>query len=232
MTYDPRDHAPGRAALGLVMFVGLSAIIGCVATNTAKAHAAAKPLPTFERAAGSPLMIVVDEATGLKPTPTTSPKAQIGEVYGAGYDTIDNPPATDAPEVLLLTAIGYGESRGECKGQGDKCLAAVMHVAMNRLSAGRWGDTLEDVVFANKQFSALNSGDVNLRLIARMALTDGDADWQRAKDVARKVLSGEIKDPTQGALFYHERTISPKWAKAMRRVRVIENHVFYREGKA
>lgn len=228
MSYDPRGKADTglRAVVMLGCFAFAASMAGCMANNVAANNAAerkaAEMSPPFLRAPGSPIVHVE------KPTPKTSPKTAKVEVYGGGFDTIDNPPATDAPEVLLLAAIGWGEARGECKGGSDKCLAAVMHVALNRLSAGKWGDTLEDVVFAPKQFSALNQNDVNLRLIARMALTDGDKDWQRCKDVARRVLAGEIKDPTAGSLFYHEESISPRWNRQMKRVARIGKHVFWK----
>lgn len=213
------------SSLGLAFFVGVATITGCAANGYAKRlHPDTSRIPpaAVMRRADAPMMILLDK-------PITQPVryAQKSHVE-LQVDTIDNPLATDAPEVLLLAAIGYGEARGECKGGSDRCLAAVMHVALNRLSAGKWGDTLEDVVFAPKQFSALNQNDVNLRLIARMALTDGDADWQRCKDVARRVLAGDIKDPTGGSLFYHEESINPAWSRKMKRVARIGKHVFWR----
>ena len=135
--------------------------------------------------------------------------------------------ATLAPEIRLLAAIGYGEARGEA----DRGQAAVMHVALNRLDAGRWGDTVEAVVFHDAQFSALNGSDKNLRKITREALTDGGHEWQRSVRIAQAVFSGKIKDPTGGALFYHERTISPGWARGVNAVARIGNHVFYRRVK-
>jgi len=135
--------------------------------------------------------------------------------------------ATLAPEIRLLAAIGYGEARGE----SDRGQAAVMHVALNRLDAGRWGDTVEDVVFHDAQFSALNGSDKNLRKITREALTDGGREWQRSVRIAQAVFAGKIKDPTGGALFYHEQRLHPGWADGAKVVARIGSHVFYRRVK-
>lgn len=228
------------SSLGLAFFVGVATITGCAANGYAKRlnpDTSHVPPSVVMRRAGAPLMVAEQNAAPQRFASAASGNGTIDKGHmpqwgSGGYstanmakpDTIANATSSDAPEVRILAALAYGEARN----QGRKGMVAIMHVALNRLDSGKWGDTLEDVVFAPKQFSAFNAGDVNLRLIARMALTDGDKDWQRCKDVARRVLAGEIKDPTAGSLFYHEQSISPAWSRKMKRVARIGKHVFWK----
>jgi spore germination cell wall hydrolase CwlJ-like protein len=52
-------------------------------------------------------------------------------------------------------------------------------------------------------------------------------DYETAKEIAENVLDGE-KDTTAGALFFHNNTVRPAWAKPSRLTAVIGNHKFYR----
>lgn len=51
--------------------------------------------------------------------------------------------------------------------------------------------------------------------------------WSLALRIAQAVMSHRMPDITGGALFYHERSVRPWWAKRYRLVRVIGNHRFY-----
>ena len=130
------------------------------------------------------------------------------------------PPAAEAPvvievdeeEVRLLAATAWGESRSE----GPDGMRAVAHVIVNRVGS-RFGDDLETVIRAPKQFSAWNRGDPNRPLVQnpeRYATGGANrATWIEAQDIAREVLSGQSVDPTNGALFYHTRAIRPWWSR-------------------
>jgi spore germination cell wall hydrolase CwlJ-like protein len=37
--------------------------------------------------------------------------------------------------------------------------------------------------------------------------------YTMAKEIARKALNKELPDRTQGALYFHDRTVKPDWAK-------------------
>ena len=45
--------------------------------------------------------------------------------------------------------------------------------------------------------------------------------------VAKDILEGE-RDNTNGALFFHNNTVRPLWAKTSKMTTIIGNHKFYR----
>ena len=129
--------------------------------------------------------------------------------------TIPPPTAYSTAEFKCMVDNLYHEARGE----GVLGLSAVASVVMNRATAT--GQDVCDVVYKYKQFSwtqkpkSIASKD-NLHNIFV---------------VAGKALSGKLIDVTQGATHYHATHVKPKWAKAMRKVVIINNHIFYKETK-
>jgi hypothetical protein len=138
------------------------------------------------------------------------------------------PLPVDEKEVRLLAATAWGEARSE----GEDGMRAVAHVMVNRVGQ-RFGDSLETVIHAPKQFSVWNRGDPNRRLVSGLAentnVAFGGPEWEAAQRIAREVLSGQSVDPTNGALFYHTRAIRPYWSHHGEGRRVIGAHVFYRD---
>lgn len=134
----------------------------------------------------------------------------------------------DPQEVRLLAATMWGEARSE----GEDGMRAVGHVIVNRVGQ-RFGSDLETVIRAPKQFSAWNLGDPNRALVMHPEryATGGEnlETWQVAQTVAYEVLSGQSVDPTNGALFYHTRAISPYWSRYGQGRTVIGAHIFYRD---
>jgi spore germination cell wall hydrolase CwlJ-like protein len=131
-------------------------------------------------------------------------------------------------EVHLLAATAWGEARSE----GEDGMRAVAHVMVNRVGE-RFGDNLETVILAPKQFSVWNAGDPNRPLVRnpeRYARSGENREtWEVAQQVAREVLSGQSADPTNGALFYHTRAIRPWWSRYGEGRQEIGAHVFYRD---
>lgn len=134
----------------------------------------------------------------------------------------------DEAEVRLLAATAWGEARSE----GAEGMRAVSHVIVNRVGS-RFGEDIETVIRAPKQFSAWNRGDPNRRLVQNPEryATRGinRTTWIEAQNIAREVLSGQSVDPTDGALFYHTRAIRPYWSRHGEGATVIGAHIFYRD---
>lgn len=134
----------------------------------------------------------------------------------------------DDTEARLLAATAWAEARSE----GEEGMRAVAHVIVNRVGR-RFGDDIETVILAPKQFSAWNLGDPNRPLAQnpeRYATGGINLEtWEIAQRVAREVLSGQSTDPTAGALFYHTRAIRPWWSRYGQGRREIGAHVFYRD---
>lgn len=121
---------------------------------------------------------------------------------------------------------------GEARNQGDAGMRAIGHVIMNRVAADkkRFGKGVKGVVWKPKQFSCWNRGDPNREAMQNpQAMNYPDRkSWERAKEIAHEILSGQSRDPTRGSLYYHTQAVNPEWASEMRPVRVMADHVFYR----
>lgn len=115
----------------------------------------------------------------------------------------------------------YGEARGE----GKKGMQAVANVIMNRVKKGGWyGASIKDVVLKPYQFSCWNENDPNRMII----INANAAQLKTAREIADKVISGELKDITGGATHYYANSISaPYWTKSMTKTATVGNHYFY-----
>lgn len=120
----------------------------------------------------------------------------------------------DRAEVQLVAQMAYCEARGE----GDIGMRAVAHVILNRVEAGRWGDSTEEVMSARHQFTCW-------RMLPRMNYR-GEA-WEIAQEEARAALAGVSTDPTLGATHYHATYVSPRWSRILPRLTRIGRHIFY-----
>ena len=58
--------------------------------------------------------------------------------------------------------------------------------------------------------------------------------YSHAKEIARKALNRQLKDSTDGALYFHNRKIAPYWSSEYIRAVKVGEHVFYKPagGKA
>jgi spore germination cell wall hydrolase CwlJ-like protein len=114
----------------------------------------------------------------------------------------------------------YFEARGESQvGQ-----AAVAWVTLNRVMASEFPGEICQVVWQDRQFSWTHDGKSD-RPRDRAA-------WQQAQAIATEVLNsyGVVRDPTEGATFFHAHYVSPYWAESFNRVVRIDNHIFYVRG--
>jgi hypothetical protein len=133
--------------------------------------------------------------------------------------------------VKLLALTIWGEARSD----GPKAMEAVGHVIMNRIkSERRFGASIKEVVWKRKAFSCWNKGDPNREAMQKIgSLPTKSLDrkrWKQAIKVAQKILSGESRDPTKGALFYHTKAMGrPYWVDdSTKPVAAIDSHLFYR----
>lgn len=138
--------------------------------------------------------------------------------------------ATPLPPVVFneeeqdcLTRGIYFEARGEeVKGQ-----AAVAQVILNRVRNPAYPKTICGVVYQNEdwknrcQFSFACDNFLD-RILNRDS-------WKIAQDVALAVTAGKIWLPEVGsATHYHATYVHPAWARTMKRVARIGEHIFYR----
>ena len=142
-----------------------------------------------------------------------------GLIYAAyrllkkGYDMTDD-------QTNYMARTLYGEARGE----GARGMQAVANVIMNRVKAGSWyGASIKDVVLKPYQFSCWNANDPNRNII----LNATPAQLAQARNIAERVISGELPDITGGAVNYHAKSVLPYWAASMTKTATIGNHIFY-----
>jgi hypothetical protein len=158
--------------------------------------------PRLALGAGSALVLVLGAAAVLWPAPG---------------------PRFDLSRSLDCLALNiYHEARGEpLDGQ-----VAVAQVVMNRVGDAEFPDRVCEVVrdggewpLARCQFSWWCDG--------RIDRPDDLAAWTGSKDLARRILTGSVGDPTGGALWYHADHITPEWNMDILRQAKIGRHVFY-----
>lgn len=120
----------------------------------------------------------------------------------------------DSKQIECLTLNTYKESRGEpVKGQ-----LAVIFTVLNRVKDNRFPSTPCKVIAAPNQFSWYRK-DKSVR--------DWDT-YNKVKELVKETLAGKHKDPTQGATFFHAKTVSPSWSRSFKCTAVIGGHKFYK----
>lgn len=120
-----------------------------------------------------------------------------------------------AKEFRCLAMNVYWESRGQpLAGQ-----LAVAHVTLNRAAAANFPASICGVVYQSCQFGWTCDG--------RGDIPAESAAWKEAEEVAQRALDGD-DDPTGGALYFHQLSEHPQWAKGRYGHRVvIGQHVFF-----
>ena len=123
-----------------------------------------------------------------------------------------------------LAATIWGEARGESE-EGKLAVASV--IANRAARPGWWGRDIRSVCLAPAQFSCWwDAQGPRVRNV-----DETDPGFRACLKIARRVLSGNYRDPTGGADHYHRDDVRPSWARGRRAIRVIGRHWFYKLGK-
>lgn len=116
----------------------------------------------------------------------------------------------------------------EARSEGTAGQIAVAQVTLNRVYNERFPSTICEVVREGKE---VNGVPVKNRCQFSW-YCDGVADiiknaeaYERADHLANFLLTSEMPDITDGALYYHNTTVSPGWKR--KRIIKIGNHIFY-----
>ena len=156
------------------------------------------------------------ERDDLPPTPTLNDVSLLDSIWVAG---LPFPEKMTEDQKCLAEAL-YFEARGETvRGQ-----IAVAEVILNRAEHSAFPDTVCDVVYQgskNKnacQFSYACDGLPEEYSEARA--------YDRAQRIAAFLLNHGAWGFTQGAIYYHAHSVSPGWAKKMKPLANIGNHLF------
>lgn len=113
----------------------------------------------------------------------------------------------------------------EAKGKDTDDMAAVANVVMNRLGHAGFPDTVCAVV---KQGSETKSCQFSWWCDGRPDTVQEETQYALAKEIARKALNKQLPDRTGGAMYFHDRTVKPDWAKEYIKTTEIGMFRFYK----
>ena len=161
------------------------------------------------------------EGTKALPSPSeiiTKPEAQ-------AVDPVGEDPLDDA--ITCLSRTIYWETRGE----GAAGMEAVANVVMNRLGHEGFPNTICEVVRQGREKGACQ---FSWWCDGRSDDAEEEKSYAIAKEIARKALNRQLTDRTGGALYFHQRKVTPKWSNEYIRTVEVGEHVFYKpaDGKA
>ena len=120
----------------------------------------------------------------------------------------------------------------EARGESLHAMQAVAEVVNNRTKAKGYPASECAVIFQKKQFSWTHQRD--FRVIQKVLqgdlsgfnLQDRQA-YQMALTAASRVVTGAGRVLPEGTLWYHTKEVNPCWTKGLRKVKIIQGHVFY-----
>lgn len=132
-----------------------------------------------------------------------------------------------AASVSPVSSLEYKNNVMECMAknifyeagnQSIKGKIAVAYVTYNRTLNDKFPDNVCSVVYQTGQFSWTKT--------KRRERIKNDWRWAESVYVANNFML--YPDPTKGSLFFHERSIRPKWGMKIIHTASIGNHMFYR----
>jgi spore germination cell wall hydrolase CwlJ-like protein len=118
-------------------------------------------------------------------------------------------PSGNAPLDEAITCLARS-IYWEAKGKDSADMEAVANVVMNRLGHAGFPDTVCAVV---KQGSETKSCQFSWWCDGRPDTAQDETQYAIAKEIARKALNKQLPDHTGGAMYFHDRTVKPVWAK-------------------
>lgn len=160
---------------------------------------------------------VVEEAPPPKKSETLSP-SEVKAVDPAGQAPMDD-------SITCLARTIYWEA----KEADARDMSAVASVVINRLGHDGFPDTICGVV---KQGVETKSCQFSWWCDGRSDQVEEKQRYDVAKEIARKALNQQLKDPTRGALYFHDRSVRPDWAKAYRKTAETKLFLFYKPNPA
>lgn len=157
---------------------------------------------------------------------------------GKRISTVDDPEWTgnfnDDTEQMILARAIFGEVRATYV--SDEGRIAVGCSIRNRVNAQSpdWGKTYHEVILDNNQYACFLKTDPNYKLVINPLGGGGiniDA-WKNCYLIAGKIINNDIKDITEGSVFYHDVSYSQeKFLRAVPRavfVKKIDRFMLYK----
>jgi hypothetical protein len=127
----------------------------------------------------------------------------------------------DGSEWECLTEALYFEARGEpLLGQ-----VAVAEVILNRKYHKRFPNSVCGVI--SQGASRKNRCQFSYKCDGIDEIYHETNSYVTLGKIAKEMLEGAARELTNGATFYHNKTVKPSWAKKLNRTAVLGEHLFY-----
>ena len=198
--------------IGLAACVGMLVLVGCQPKE--QLPAASDPEATERKAEA----LEQNAASGGDKT-APAPSEIIGKPEAQAVDPDGKERLDDALTCLARTI--YWEARGEKAGS----MEAVANVVMNRLGHQGFPDTVCAVVRQGNEHGACQ---FSWWCDGRSDQANEDESYATAKEIARRALNLQLRDRTGGALYFHNRNVTPGWSREYRETVAIGDFVFYK----
>jgi spore germination cell wall hydrolase CwlJ-like protein len=156
-------------------------------------------------------------AEGSKTLPTPAEiitKPQAHSVDPTGEELMDD-------AITCLARSIYWEANRKDNAE----MEAIANVVMNRLGHEGFPNTICGVV---KQGHEQGACQFSWWCDGRSDDAREDEPYSHAKEIARRALNRQLKDPTDGALYFHNRKVTPNWSKEYIRTSEVGMHIFYK----
>lgn len=180
---------------------------------------AAEPQPAVQAAAQDKAQALEQKAAD-KQSPQAEPQAApITRTEVLAVDPAGQAPLDDA--ITCLSRTLYWEAKGAERAD----MEAVANVVLNRLGHEGFPGTVCEVV---KQGSEKSPCQFSWWCDGRLDQVEEEERYRVAKEIARKALNQQLRDRTDGALYFHDRSVAPDWSRAYIKTREIGRFSFYK----
>ena len=123
-------------------------------------------------------------------------------------------------EKCLTEAVYYEAGSESPEGQ-----RAVAQVVLNRVRHAAFPNSVCGVVYQGSERST--GCQFTFTCDGSLARVPSRAGWQRAMEIARRALNGEVYAPVGHATHYHANYVLPYWASSVAMVGQVGAHIFY-----
>jgi spore germination cell wall hydrolase CwlJ-like protein len=152
----------------------------------------------------------------------SKPKDKVKESISSFRELNALPNASGGAQWACLTEALYFEARGET----FDSMAAVAEVILNRRNSSRFPSTICAVV--SQGVGGRPGCQFSYKCDGRKEVYNEPKAYIRVGKMARLMLDGVLPKLTNGALFYHNATVRPRWSRKFRRTATVGGHMFYK----
>jgi spore germination cell wall hydrolase CwlJ-like protein len=201
---------PATLLLGLTLLIQ-----GCHKHSEPPAEPAMKT--TESKAQALEQNVAFEGSKALPPPSDIISNTEVQAVDPAGKEPLNN-------AITCLARTIYWEARGE----SDASMEAIADVVVNRLGHEGFPDTICEVV---KQGHERGACQFSWWCDGRPDDAKEDEVYAIAKEIARKALNRQLQDRTAGALYFHQRSVTPSWSAKYVKTAEVGKFVFYKPHK-